>query len=188
MTQGRVGLLLPAISPSPASQSSSGPADLASHLGRQPGARQLQGGPRRKELGLCQPQARPTLSCLCGLAHPLPLAGDPLPASPMHSPRTRTTSSGKPCQMVPGHLPLCPQQHLPFLGPNPQAYGGSQARGQIRAAAHGLHRSSQQRQILNPLTEARDGTHILVDTSQVHNPMSHKGNSCLQYLPATPDP
>ena len=31
-----------------------------------------------------------------------------------------------------------------------------------------LHHSSQQCQILNPLSEARDGNHILMDTSQVH--------------------
>jgi len=31
-----------------------------------------------------------------------------------------------------------------------------------------LHHSSQQHQILNPLSEARNGTCILMDTSQVH--------------------
>ena len=31
-----------------------------------------------------------------------------------------------------------------------------------------LHHSSQQRQILNPLSKARDWTHTLMDTSQVH--------------------
>ena len=36
-----------------------------------------------------------------------------------------------------------------------------------------LHHSSQQRQILNPLSEARDRTHILMDTSRVHIPLSH---------------
>ena len=30
------------------------------------------------------------------------------------------------------------------------------------------HHSSQQHQILNPLREARDGTHILMDPSQFH--------------------
>ena len=40
-----------------------------------------------------------------------------------------------------------------------------------------LHLNSRQRWILNPLNEARDGTRILMDTSQVHNPLSHKGNS-----------
>ena len=42
-----------------------------------------------------------------------------------------------------------------------------------------LHCSLWQGQILNPLSEARGGTHILMDTSQVHNPMSHNGNSFL---------
>ena len=65
----------------------------------------------------------------------------------------------------------------------PMAYGGSQARGQIGASAAGLHHShskagsepslqptSQLRQhrIPDPLSEARDGTCILMDPSQVH--------------------
>ena len=33
--------------------------------------------------------------------------------------------------------------------------------------------------ILNPLSEAGDRTHILMDTSQIHNPLSHKGNSTI---------
>jgi len=40
-----------------------------------------------------------------------------------------------------------------------------------------LHHSSWPRQILNPLSKARDGTSILMDASQVLNPLSHKGNS-----------
>ena len=40
-----------------------------------------------------------------------------------------------------------------------------------------LHHNSQQRQILNALSEARDGTRILMDTSQVLNPLCHSGNS-----------
>ena len=35
----------------------------------------------------------------------------------------------------------------------------------------------RQRQILNPLSRARDQTHILMDNSQVLNPLSHDGNS-----------
>ena len=60
----------------------------------------------------------------------------------------------------------------------PMAYGGSQARSQIRAAAatamrdpgciFDLHHSSWQHQILNPLSKARDQTHVLMDTSRVH--------------------
>ena len=34
--------------------------------------------------------------------------------------------------------------------------------------------SSWQGQILNPLSEARDQTHILMHTSQVHNLLSHR--------------
>lgn len=47
MTHPGVGFLVPAMSPSLATWSSSGPADLAPHhLGRQPRAPQLRGGPR----------------------------------------------------------------------------------------------------------------------------------------------
>lgn len=47
---------------------------------------ELGGGLRKKELGLCQPQAPPTPSCLCDSAHPLPPAGGLLSASPIHPP------------------------------------------------------------------------------------------------------
>ena len=40
-----------------------------------------------------------------------------------------------------------------------------------------LCHSSQQRQILNPLSEARDQSHILMNASQGHNSLSHNGNS-----------
>ena len=40
-----------------------------------------------------------------------------------------------------------------------------------------LQHSSQQFQILKPLSEAKYQTHILMDTSQVHNPLRHSGNS-----------
>ena len=36
----------------------------------------------------------------------------------------------------------------------------------------------QYRKILNPLSQARDQTHVLMDTSQVRNPLSHSRNSC----------
>ena len=49
----------------------------------------------------------------------------------------------------------------------PVAYGSSQARGRIGAAAAGLHHSSMQCRILNPLSAARDRTHILMDTSEI---------------------
>ena len=41
----------------------------------------------------------------------------------------------------------------------------------------GLHHSSWQCRILNPLSQARDRTHILVDTSRILNPLSHNRNS-----------
>ena len=77
------------------------------------------------------------------------------------------------------------------------AYGGFQARGWIGAVAAGLHHSrsntgselcrdlhhsSWQCWILNPLREARDQTHILMDTSWVLNPLTHNRNSsCFVY-------
>ena len=78
------------------------------------------------------------------------------------------------------------------------AYGSPQARGGMGAAAAGLHHShsnvgsapqlqgnlhhsSGQCWILNPLSEARDETHILMDTNRVHNPLSHNGNSLEHY-------
>ena len=57
----------------------------------------------------------------------------------------------------------------------PVAYGSSQAGGWIRAAAVGLHHShSNTGSLTHP--EARDPIHILMDTSQVHNPLSYNGN------------
>ena len=38
-----------------------------------------------------------------------------------------------------------------------------------------LHHSSWQHQILNPLSKARDQTRVLMDPSQVRQPLSHKG-------------
>ena len=40
-----------------------------------------------------------------------------------------------------------------------------------------LHHSSWQRWIFNPLSEARNRTRNLMDASQVHLLLSHKGNS-----------
>ena len=40
-----------------------------------------------------------------------------------------------------------------------------------------LYHSSRQRQILNPLSKARDQTQILMDSGWVLNPLNHKGNS-----------
>ena len=56
-----------------------------------------------------------------------------------------------------------------FFRATPMAYGGSQAKGLIGAVAAGLHHShnpsSWQHRILNPLSEARAWTHILMDTN-----------------------
>ena len=49
----------------------------------------------------------------------------------------------------------------------PSAYRGSQARGQIGAAAATLHHSSLQCQIFNPQSKARDRICVLMDTSQI---------------------
>ena len=66
---------------------------------------------------------------------------------------------------------------LPFLGPLPAEYGGSQARGLIRAVAAGqcgIRATSAtyttahgERQILNPLSKARDGTCNLMVPSRI---------------------
>ena len=48
------------------------------------------------------------------------------------------------------------------------AYGGSQARGQMGPTAACLHHCSQQCQMLNLLSEARDQTGKLLVPSQLH--------------------
>ena len=45
-----------------------------------------------------------------------------------------------------------------------------------------LDHSSRQHHILNPLSEARDHTRILMDTSQISFPLSHNGNSSNFFL------
>ena len=79
---------------------------------------------------------------------------------------------------------------------SPTAYGCSQARGQIRAAIASLHHShsntrsephlqrasSQQHQMLNPLSKARVRSWILMDTSWILNSMSHNGNSTKKFF------
>jgi len=41
-----------------------------------------------------------------------------------------------------------------------------------------LRQSSWQRQIPNPLSEAKDGIRNLMDISRVLNPLNHNGNKC----------
>ena len=79
----------------------------------------------------------------------------------------------------------------------PAAYGSSQARGRMGAAAeaytaataatdpspsHNLHHSPRPRQILNSLREAKDQTRILKDTSWVLNLLSHNRSSTFKYV------
>ena len=69
-----------------------------------------------------------------------------------------------------------------FFRATPMAYGGSQARGQIGAVAARLYHSHSYvgskphlrptleptaMLVINPLSKARDGTHVLRGTSQV---------------------
>ena len=61
----------------------------------------------------------------------------------------------------------------------PAAHGSSQARGLIRAVAAGLHHSSRQRRVLNPLVEARDRTLHLMVPSWIHS------RSAMMGAPAT---
>ena len=71
-----------------------------------------------------------------------------------------------------GALTLCIIRELHsttnfFLRAAPIAHGSSQARGRIRDAAASLHHSSWQHWILNPPSEARDRTLILMDPSWI---------------------
>lgn len=69
-----------------------------------------------------------------------------------------------------------------FLGLHLWHITCSQAGGRIRAAAAGLQRSSWRHWILNPLSEARNACHILMDTSQVCNRLSHDKNSLVPVI------
>ena len=80
----------------------------------------------------------------------------------------------------------------------PAAYGSSQAKGWIGAAATNLcyslrnarfqphlqpiYHSSWQHQILNPLSWSRDGTHILMDTSRVRYHWAMTGTPIVYYV------
>ena len=80
----------------------------------------------------------------------------------------------------------------------PAACRSPPARGQIGAAAEAyaaatpelsrirdLRGRPRQCRILNPLRKARDGTFVLMDTSEVLNPLRHNGNSLVFVLTVT---
>ena len=105
------------------------------------------------------------------------------------TPQTETSSSCKTSLLVPkSHFHFSVSIRMGswlkdfFFSPTSVAYGSSQARSQIGATAAGLchshsnarsephlplHHSSWQCQILNPLSQARDRTLILMDASGV---------------------
>ena len=75
-----------------------------------------------------------------------------------------------------------------FFMATSEAHGSSQARGRIGAteeacatatATPNPSHSLPQCRILNPLSEARDQTHILTETCWVLNLLGHNGNSTL---------
>ena len=78
-----------------------------------------------------------------------------------------------------------------------EAYGDSQARGWIRAYATGtatpdlsrnwgLHHNSQKRQILNPLSQARNRTCVLRDASQICFRWAMMGTPGLSWIACFP--
>ena len=83
-----------------------------------------------------------------------------------------------------------------FLGPHPQhmEFSSLGVKSELQLPAYTTatttqdlsrvcdpHHSSRQHQILNPLTKAKDRTHVLMDTSGVHNLLSHHGNAGLLF-------
>ena len=74
-----------------------------------------------------------------------------------------------------------------LLRATPTAYGGSQARGRIGALVAGLHHSSWQHRILNPLSEARDQTHNLMVPSWIHFRCTKTGTPRLRLWLELPD-
>ena len=73
--------------------------------------------------------------------------------------------------------PLPWHMEVPMLGVElelqPLAYTTATAMRDLSCVCD-LHHSSRQHRILNPMSEARDRTHVLTDG--VPNPLSHNGN------------
>ena len=81
-------------------------------------------------------------------------------------------------------------QHMEVPGPGVESKLQLPAYRTVTATLHlscicDLYHISQHCRILNPLSEARDRTHILMGTNQVLNPVRHDGNSlyCLCWGP-----
>ena len=68
-----------------------------------------------------------------------------------------------------------------FFRAAPTAYGSSQASGRIGATAAGLHHSSRQHQIPNPLSVARDGTRNLMVSSRICFRCATMGTPVIQF-------
>ena len=72
------------------------------------------------------------------------------------------------------------QMEVPRLGIElelqPLAYTIAIARSDLSRICD-LHHSLQQHRILNPLSEVRDQTRVIMDASQISFPLSHGGNS-----------
>ena len=96
---------------------------------------------------------------------------------------------------VPRQWPDPLQSDSLLFSATPLAHGSSQARGQIRAAAAShscshsdsrhifdLYHSSRQHQILDPRSEARDQTYILMDTSWVCYHWATTGTPAVKFL------
>ena len=75
-----------------------------------------------------------------------------------------------------------------FFGAVPEAYGSSQARGLIGAAAANWHHTSQLCWILNLLSEARDQTWISMHTSHICFLWATTGTPLASYLIFLTDP
>ena len=123
--------------------------------------------------------------CLCQILKPLQQAQTE-PALPQrHRSLTYCTISGTPEKKIYIHIHINTHTHtfffffyfsgqhlwhmeVPRLGSNQSYTTATATATQNPSHICNLHCSSRQCQILNPLSEARDRTHVLMDISQVH--------------------